>query len=52
MVHCIIEGSQALTSKTIVYLSLNIDFVLANSANPDEMLHNTAFHLGLHCLSK
>ena len=25
---------------------------LANSANPDEMPHNVAFHLGLHCLPK
>ena len=23
---------------------------LANSEDPDEMLHNAAFHLGLHCL--
>ena len=23
---------------------------LANSEDPDEMQHNTAFHLGLHCL--
>ena len=23
---------------------------LANSADPDEMLHNAAFHQGLHCL--
>ena len=23
---------------------------LANGADPDEMLHSTAFHLGLHCL--
>ena len=22
----------------------------ANSEDPDEMLHNAAFHLGLHCL--
>ena len=22
----------------------------ANSADPDEMLHNAAFYLGLHCL--
>ena len=35
----------------IVFLSLKIDFVLANSED-DEMLHNVAFHLGLHCLSK
>ena len=29
----------------IVILSLKIDFVLANSAGPDEMLHSAAFHL-------
>ena len=23
-----------------------------NSADPDEMLHHAAFHLGLHCLQK
>ena len=23
---------------------------LSNSEDPDEMPHNTAFHLGLHCL--
>ena len=23
---------------------------LANSEDPDEMLHKAAFHLGLHCL--
>ena len=23
---------------------------LANSVDPDEMQHNAAFHLGLHCL--
>ena len=31
---------------------LKIDFVLTNSANPDEIKHNAAFHLGLHCLLK
>ena len=25
-------------------------FILANSANPDEMPPNVAFHQGLHCL--
>ena len=25
---------------------------LAHSADPDEMLHHEAFHLGLHCLPK
>ena len=40
-------------SKTnIVFLSLKIDFVLANSEDLDEMPHLTAFHLGLHCLPK
>ena len=31
---------------------MKIDFVLANSADPDEMQHSAAFHLGLHCLPK
>ena len=38
--------------KNIVFLSLKIDFVSAKSANPDEMLHFAAFHLGLHYLEK
>ena len=35
-----------------VFLSLKIVLILANSADPDEMQHNAAFHLGLHCLPK
>ena len=35
-----------------VFQSLKIDFVLASSADHDEMLHYAAFHLGLHCLPK
>ena len=31
---------------------MKIVFVIANSADPDEMPHDVAFHLGLHCLSK
>ena len=27
-------------------------FIFANSAVPDELPHNVAFHLGLHCLPK
>ena len=27
-------------------------FFLVNSADPDEMPHYVAFHLGLHCLPK
>ena len=33
-------------------LSLKIVFVSAISADPDEMPHDVAFHLGLHCLPK
>ena len=29
-----------------------MDFVLANSADPDEMPHDAAFQLGLLCLQK
>ena len=34
------------------FLLPTIDLVLANSADPDEMPHDVAFHLGLHCLPK
>ena len=44
-----IEGSQVLIPKYIIFLYLKINFLLANSANPDEMPHDAAFHLGLHC---
>ena len=48
-----IEGSQVIISKKkYCSNSQKIDFVLVNSANPDEMPHYVAFHLGLHCLSK
>ena len=39
-------------SKKYVVFFLKIDFVVANSADPDEMPHYAAFHLGLHCLPK
>ena len=42
-----IEGSHAIVSKKILCSSMKIDFVLANSADPDEMPHYVAFHLGL-----
>ena len=45
------EGSQFKQVK--YYISFSEDrFVLANSADPDEMPHHAAFHLGLHCLPK
>ena len=43
---------QVIISKNIVFLSLNIDFVLANSADPDKMLNFAAFHPSLQCLPK
>ena len=42
-----IEGSQVMHSKKI----LKIVSAIANSVDPDEMLHYAAFHLGLHCLA-
>ena len=36
----------------IVFLSLKIVYVLANSVDPDEMLHYAAFQLGLYCMPK
>ena len=47
-----IEGPQVIISKNVVCVSLNINFSLANSADPDEMPHCAAFYLGLHCLPK
>ena len=38
--------------KYIVFLSLKIDFVLANSAKPDEKSCSAAFHLRIHCLKR
>ena len=38
--------------KNNVFLSLKIDFVLANSADPDERPHAVAFYLGLNGLQK
>ena len=46
------EWSQVIVSNEIVLLSLNISFVLAKRVDPDEMLHQAAFHLGLQCLPK
>ena len=44
-----IEGSQVII---IIIIKKSFDFVLANSADPDEMPHYAAFHLCLHCLPK
>ena len=34
----------------IVILSQKIDVFLANNVDCDEMMHNAAFYLNLHCL--
>ena len=39
-----------ISKKNIAFLSRKIDLVLANSADPVEMLHYMASHLGLHYL--
>ena len=48
------EGSQVMIpppppQKKNVFLSLKIEFVFANNADPDEMPHIAAFHLGKCC---
>ena len=45
------EGSKVITY-FFLFLSLKTIFVLANSADPDVMLHPVVFHVGLHCLPK
>ena len=52
MVYYIYWGVKDYNFQKNVVLSLKIHFVLANSADPDEMPHSAAFHLGLHCLPK
>ena len=39
-------------SEIFSFRSLNMDYVITNSADPDEMTHRVAFHLGLPCLIK
>ena len=44
------KGSQVDFLNYNVVLSLKVVLILANSADPDEMQHNAAFYLGVHCL--
>ena len=46
------EISKLLFPKHIVLISLKIYFVSESIADPDEMQHIAAFHLGLHCFTK
>ena len=48
----ILRGHRLYFSNKIVFLSLKIIFVMANSVDPDEMQHDVTFHLVLHCLQK
>ena len=45
-----VKGSQVEISNYDVFLSLHVVLILSNSADPDEMHHNAACNLGLHCL--
>ena len=47
-----IEGSRVVFSKKYCISFSEDGFVLANHADPDEMPHYVALHLGLHCLPK
>ena len=47
---CILRGNRSKFLNYHVFLSLKIVFILANSADPDEMLPYMTFHLGLHFL--
>ena len=47
-----LSGHRLLFQNNIVFLSVKIIFILANSADPDEMLHSVPFYLGFHCLQK
>ena len=52
-VYCIYGGVTGFNfQKNIVFLSLKMDLVVANNADPDEMLHYAAFHLGLPVTGK
>ena len=53
IVHCIFLGMSGYDfEKNIVFFCLETHFTITNSVDPDEMQHDAAFHLGLHCLQK
>ena len=49
---CILRGNRLKFINYDAFLSLMIVFILANSADYDEMWHYVPFHLGLNWLSK
>ena len=53
LVHCtylVVSGFNF--QNNIVFFYLPVFLTFTNSADPDEMQHNAAFHLGLHFLHK
>ena len=48
----ILRGCRLYFPNKTVFLSLKIVFVIANSVDPDEMLHYAAFLPGGYCLPK
>ena len=44
------KGSQV--ESFTIFLSLKVVFILANNAEPVDVQHYAAFHLGLYCLPK
>ena len=48
---CILKGNRLKFLNFNMFLSMKTVFILANSADHDEMPHYAAFHQGLHCLS-
>ena len=49
---CILRGHRFKFLNFNICLSLNIAFILANSADPDELRPYAAFHQDLRCLTK
>ena len=49
---CTLRGHRKHFLTYDVLLSQKNVLILTNSADPDEMQHYAAFHLGLHCLPK
>ena len=47
-----IKWSQVAFLNYDVFVPLKVVLIFANSADPDEMQHHAAFHLGVHCLPK
>ena len=52
IVHCTFIGVSGYNFKKILHFLSEDLFYFSNSVDPDEMPHDAAFHLGLHCLQK